>query len=509
MFIDGAYRKHRARKPFADAGFKTRLFVKNMLHYILMTKGKLKTVSSNALKKRLTLREKQRSHRLSFGNLVNKLRERIKKFPDRRMGTNISKSLDDAALGAFSIFYMQNPSFLAHQKLMETTKGKNNARSLFGIEVILSENHIRKLLDVVDPQLVIPVFTEIVNDLREGGYLEEYRSYKNNLLIGLDATQYFSSKKISCKQCNTRKRVGKEKENEKEKIEYYHCVVSPVLVKPGLNRVISLPPEFITPQDGSEKQDCEYNASKRWFEKFGEYLLELGEGEVTILGDDLYCKQPFCEEILRHKFNFILVCKPDSHKTLYEYLKFLQEDIAEVEIERWKGKHRQVDTYRFFNQVPIKDGEKGVLEVNWCEIVTTDDEGEVIYKNSFATNHKITRENVAQIVKDGRARWKVENENYNVLKNRGYHLEHNFGHGKEYLSSLFVTFNLLAFLFHTVLEIVDEKYALVRSKLVKRKTFFQHLQVLTCYWYFENWDVMMVFMIEGLELEVPQVFDSS
>ena len=145
---------------------------------------------------------------------------------------------------------------------------------------------------------------------------------------------------------------------------------------------------------------------------------------------------------------------------------------------------------------PIKDGEKGVLEVNWCELVTTDDKGEIIYKNSFATNHKITRENVPQIVKDGRARWKVENENYNV-------------HGKEHLSSLLATFNLLAFLFHTVLEIVDEKYALVRSELVKRSTFFQHLQVLTYYWYFENWDLMMVFMIEGLELEIPQVHDSS
>lgn len=503
MFTIETFRGGRVPKPFVDEGFKTRLFVKNMLHYILMTKGKLKKVSSNALKKALTLREKQRTQRLSFGNLVNKLRERTKKFPDRRIGTNISKSLEDAALGAFSIFYMQSPSFLAHQQLMETTKGKNNAKSLFGIEEILSQNHIRNLLDVVDPQQVNPVFMEILNDLREGGYLEEYRSYKKNLLIGLDATQYFSSKKISCKQCNRRKRG----EKDKEKTEYYHCAVSPVLVKAGLNRVISLPPEYITPQDGSEKQDCEYNASKRWFEKYGEYISELGE--VTILGDDLYCKQPFCEEILRHKFNFILVCKPDSHKTLYEYLKFLQEDIAEVEIERWKGKHRQVDTYRFYNQVPIKDGEKGVLEVNWCGIVTTDHKGKVIYKNSFATNHKITRENVAQIVEDGRARWKVENENYNVLKNRGYHLEHNFGHGKEHLSSLLATFNLLAFLFHTVLEIVDEKYALVRSELVKRNTFFQHLQVLTCFWYFENWDAMMVFMIEGLELEVPQVPDSS
>jgi hypothetical protein len=469
-----------------------------MLYLFLMIKGALKKASDKALQNTLTQRKKQKTQSLlSFENMINKFKEIIKEFPDRRTRNNISKSLEDAALGAFSIFYMQNPSFLSHQQLMETTKGKNNAKSLFGIEEIVSENHIRNLLDVVDPQVVNPIFMEILKDLRELGYIEEYRSYQKNILMGLDGTQYFSSKAISCKQCNSR-RIG---EKGKERVSYYHCMISPVLVKPGLNRVISLPPEFIIPQDGSEKQDCEYNASMRWFKKYGESISELGD--ITILGDDLYCKQAICEEILRNKFNFILVCKPDSHKTLYQYLDFLKEDIEEVRIERMKGKRREVDTYRYYNEVPLRGGEKDVLEVNWCEVVTSNQEGEVIYKNSFATNHKITRENVVLIVEDGRARWKVENENYNVLKNRGYHLEHNFGHGKQHLSSLLATFNLLAFLFHTVLEMVDEKYELIRRELSNRKTFFHHLQVLTCYFYFENWDGMMSFMIKGLELEAP------
>ena len=50
----------------------------------------------------------------------------------------------------------------------------------------------------------------------------------------------------------------------------------------------------------------------------------------------------------------------------------------------------------------------------------------------------------------GRARWKIENENNNTLKTAGYHLEHNFGHGKQYLASLLATMNILAFLFHTM-----------------------------------------------------------
>jgi len=62
-------------------------------------------------------------------------------------------------------------------------------------------------------------------------------------------------------------------------------------------------PSFITPQDGHAKQDCEQVAAKRWIERqAGRYQ------QVTILGDDLYCKQPFCELLLDHGFNFILVC---------------------------------------------------------------------------------------------------------------------------------------------------------------------------------------------------------
>jgi len=84
-----------------------------------------------------------------------------------------------------------------------------------------------------------------------------------------------------------------------------------------------------------------------------------------------------------------------------------------------------------------------------------------------------------QIVEDDRTRWKIENENNNVLKTKGYHLKHNFGHGKKHLSSLLLTFNLLAFLFHTVLEIMNEKYKLIRDELPTRKTFFDDIRAFT------------------------------
>jgi hypothetical protein len=176
-------------------------------------------------------------------------------------------------------------------------------------------------------------------------------------------------------------------------------------------------------------------------------------------------------------------------------------DVQPLEINRRQGKHRYTDTYRFVNQVPLRDGE-GALEVNWCELTTTRQDGKVVYKNAFATNHRITEANVADIVRDGRARWKVENENNNTLKTKGYHLTHNFGHGKHYLSSLLATFNLLAFQFHTVLDLMDSRYRRLRQFL-PRKRLFNDLRALTGYLCFDSWDALMAFMIKGLELDTP------
>ena len=118
----------------------------------------------------------------------------------------------------------------------------------------------------------------------------------------------------------------------------------------------------------------------------------------------------------------------------------------------------------------------------------------------FATRHAITTSNVAEIVAAGRARWKIENENNNTLKTKGYHLTHNFGHGKQHLSALLATFNLLAFLFHTLLDLLDPHYQRIRQVL-PRKTFFDDLRALTRYLCFDSWDALMAFMMKGLELE--------
>jgi hypothetical protein len=97
------------------------------------------------------------------------------------------------------------------------------------------------------------------------------------------------------------------------------------------------------------------------------------------------------------------------------------------------------------------------------------------------------RDNVAELTACGRARWKIENETFNVLKTKGYNLDHNFGHGKRHLASVLATLNLLAFAFHTVCDLGDRAWKAARREPVTRQGFFQTLSALTAYVVFASW----------------------
>lgn len=415
-------------------------------------------------------------------------------FPDQRTGSNTTYTMRDIGLGAFSVFFTQSPSFLAHQSAMQKSQGNSNAQTLFGMAKIPTDNHLRDVLDDVAPSYLDPVFATAFNALKGSGVLEGYRSINGTVLVALDGTQYHSSKTIHCENCNC-------KTHKNGTQTFSHIVVTPVIVAPGNPRVFPLEPAFVTPQDGCEKQDCENAAAKRWIQVHAQRCSDLG---VTLLGDDLYCHQPLCELVLKRELNFIFVCKPDSHPTLYEYVEQLEAlgECRTVVIKRRHGKSWQIDTYRFVNRVPLRDGDDA-LKVDWCELKTTKSDGTLLYHNAFATNHAVDESNVVDVVAAGRSRWKVENENNNTLKTKGYHLTHNYGHGKQHLSSLLCAMIILAFLFHTLLEIGDERYRRIRQALPRRDTFFHDIRALTRYICFDNWEALMIFMMRGLKLECP------
>jgi hypothetical protein len=416
-------------------------------------------------------------------------------LPDsRELGPNTRYKMRDAGLSAFSVFFMQSPSFLQQQRLMQKQRGMNNVNTLFGTHKVPSDNQLRNLMDTVPPDHFSPIYRQIFSDLNQANYVEPFKVLDKQLLVAFDGTDYFSSYTLHCKCCST-------KELKNGKIHYSHTVVTPVIVSPNTSQVIPLVPEFVTPQDGSEKQDCEINASTRWINREAD---QFDAQKITVLGDDLYCHEPFCQHILDKKWNFIFVCKPTSHQTVYEHIDGLSTlgKVDHFKEKQWTGKETHWHHYRYLNDVPIKDGEEA-LSINWCEITTYNEEGKVIYKNSFATNHQLNKENVVDVIKAGRARWKIENENNNTLKTKGYNLKHNFGHGKEHLSSTLATLNILSFLIHTVLEYFDDRYRLVRQELGSRKTFFDDIRALTRYICFDSWHHLLETMMEGLEIPIP------
>lgn len=221
------------------------------------------------------------------------------------------------------------------------------------------------------------------------------------------------------------------------------------------------------------------------------------------MGDDLYCHEPFCRTLLHESFHFILVCRRDSHKTLYEHLEGIA--LPTLVRLRWNGKTEETYTYRYLNQVPLRNDDDPLL-VNWWELTITSADGKQPCKNAFATDLRISDLTVEAIVESGRTRRKLKNENNNTLKTKGYNLEHNFGHGKQHLASLLATFNLKSLLFPTLLELLNDKYRLLPQHLPTRKTFFDNLRALTRYLLFESWDHLLTFMIQGLELELPPNF---
>lgn len=425
--------------------------------------------------------------------MIAGMEEAFAGFPEHRKGKNNHYELADAGKGAFSVFFTQSPSFLAHQRDMKLRKGRSNAEKLFALREIPSDNQIRNLLDPVSPRHVDRCYRETFQALEQTGILKGYRSFARQILVAIDGTEYFSSQKIHCEQCS--QRILKN-----GKVNYYHSALTPVIVQPGDGHVISLEPEFITPQDGHEKQDCEIQAAKRWLEKHGDFYAKRG---VTLLGDDLFSHQPFCQTLKEKHMHFILVCKPDSHINLYETVEYLRVQglLGRKVVRKWNGRYAEIYTYRYANQLPVR-GDQSALEVNWCELtIIREDTGEVIYTNAFITDFEVTDTTVEAIVRDGRARWKVENENNNVLKTKGYHIEHNFGHGSQHLASLLLSLNLLAFLFHTVLDLVDEQYHAIHQALSRRQTFFQDLEALLRYLVFETWEDVFAFMFRGLELD--------
>src|SRR5271169_283623 len=322
-----------------------------------------------------------------YQKLLGFLGSAIAAFPDLRKGKNQHYSMADIARGAFGVFFCQSPSFLAHQQLMEQAQGRNNGRTLFGVQRLPSDNHIRAQLDAVDPQLLLPVFQQTSQYLITEKVLEKFRSVGNTLLVALDGTGYFGSQSIHCDQCS----VAHHKDGH---TVYSHSVMLAAVVAPKLPHVIPLQPEFIRPQDGSDKQDCEQRAARRWLAQVAPQYSQL---DITLLGDALYATQPLIQEVLDAEMGYLFTAKEDSHRYLYEEIASL-EKLGEVQVlqrKRWTGRKHQLWSYRWANGVRLRNSDDS-LNVNWVELSISDEDGKKTFHTALIGSHLVSEENVEE-----------------------------------------------------------------------------------------------------------------
>jgi hypothetical protein len=251
--------------------------------------------------------------------------------------------------------------------------------------------------------------------------------------VALEGSEYFHSTRSQCRHC-----LGQPE--AQGPVHYSQLVVSATLVRAGAHQVLPLDAEEVrNPTGESHPQDCELTASKRLVTRLRREHPQMG---LMVVGDDLYSHTPFVEQLQHLRLHYVLVAKPASHPT--RMAAVLGAEVQGVrEQGQWaegSGVRRRISTYRIGRQVPRAAAHP--VPVTFVEVWEHTAGGALLSHNSWITDLALNAENVAAVVRIGRTRWKIENEQFNVQKNHGYELTHNYGHGQHTLSMVFYLLNL-------------------------------------------------------------------
>ena len=367
---------------------------------------------------------------LSASGMFTAVKKNFDKIPDT-CSSRSNITLSDCLMSGLAIFSLKFPSLLQFEHAKEEARIRHNLRTLYQINQAPSDTYLRERLDAIDPVSLRKAFKKIFSLLQRGNALNQFSYIDGHYLLSLDGTGYFQSSKVHCELCCV-KRHGNDS------ISYYHNMLGAALVHPDFKEVIPLPPEPILQQDGHVKNDCEQNASKRMIEHIRREHPHL---KIIMIEDALSATGPHIRLLQQNHIKFIIGCRRSQ-----DYLFTDRQDLV--------TKHEFIDEngtqhlFQFANQVPL-NGSHLDIKINVLDYYEIDKKGKKQHF-TWVTDLSLTKESVYKIMRGGRARWKIENETFNTLKNQGYHFEHNFGHGNKYLTTVFVYLMMLAFLIDQV-----------------------------------------------------------
>jgi hypothetical protein len=393
---------------------------------------------------------------LSADGLIDLLHQRFGDVQDDRRESSVSFAMSDCLMAAFAMFSLKDPSLLAFQERQDDPSLKN----LYHISKIPSDTQMRDILDPVQVDGLNECFADIFHELQRGGVLKDYMLIDGNYLLAIDGTGYFSSSNIHCPSCL-------EKINKAGKTKYAHQMVAAVLVHPSRKEVIPLAIEPIVKQDGQTKNDCERNATRRLLARIKQQHPKL---KLIVTEDGLASNAPHIEDLRSYGYHYILGAKPGDHAHLFESVIDAGDNgkLYSVTMKHLDKKGSTSQT-QWAKGMPLNASHADML-VNFIDHTQFGGEGNVTKRFSWVTDLPVTAGVVGCLVRAGRSRWRIENETFNTLKNQGYHFEHNYGHGKQNLSTVLATLMMLAFLVDQVQQACCPLFQAVLAKVKSRRS---------------------------------------
>src|SRR5262245_48200888 len=406
-----------------------------------------------------TVVPKERKHR-SADALFHVVRSGFANIPEPRC-EDVDISLTDTLMSAFAMFSLKAPSLLAFDK----ERAEGNLHTIYGIQHVPCDTYMRERLDPVSPKWLRPVFKSVFRQLQRGKALEEMVFLDGHYLIALDGTGYFSSTTLHCASClHTVHRNGS--------VTYAHQMLGAAIIHPDVRAVIPLMPEPIGKHDGTDKNDCERNAAKRFVVTLRQDHPHL---KFIVTEDSLSSNAPHIEMLQHHDLHYILGVKEGDHAFLFQQIQAAEHAGRVTYDERHDRAAGVIHRFRFVNDVPLNASNVDV-RVNFIEYWEIGDTK--VQHFSWVTDLRVSKRNVFHLMRGGRARWKIENETFNTLKNQGYNFEHNYGHGEQHLSVVFAMLMTLAFLVDQTQQLCCALFQAVWAKLGSKRLLWERMRAL-------------------------------
>ena len=431
--------------------------------------------------------EKEMVRPIPTKSLLKTVRSGFGQIADHR-ADNASISLTAALMSGFGMFSLKDSSLLE----FDNRRSKDeNLKKIYGLEKVPSDTQMRAIVDPVSPEAIKPIFKDVYQVVKQNGVLEKLK-FLGHYLVSLDGSGYFSSDTIHCPNCLERKN------SKTGEISYHHQMLAGAIVHPDMATVIPLVPEPIIKQDGETKNDCERNAAKRFM---AQLRADHPDEPFIITEDALSSNAPHIRELKKYNLRFLLGIKPGDHVFLFEQVEQAHQagQTTEYEVSGKAVIHR----FRFINQVSLNASHQDVL-VNFIEYWEI--KGDKVQHFCWITDLTVSKFNVFELMRGGRARWKIENETFNTLKNQGYNFEHNYGHGQQNLSVNFALLMMLAFLVDQVQQLAFPLFQAVLKKERSRKRLWQHMRALFYTLEFASLEDIFRALLYGYKVEGVVIF---